>query len=318
MKNIKKKIAIGFGIMVLLLIVAVVGFSYYFGKQVTEGLFYQNRGNDTKSNSIAQLKLYEYDLEKFNKLYQGDFFTLEASDGVTIPVTFYSTDGKKDKDTVILVHGAGGDHVSVSPLAEMYLANNWNVITYDMRGHGASGSELVTFGYLERLDIETLVDYIEEITTGKQIVVHGQSMGGAAAGMYGATTHAKEHISAIIMDSPVYSMAAMFLGVWHEMEDTNQVPDAYILACGSLYMKLHYGFTFDDVEITDQQQYNTCKTLVIVSTQDEVCLPQHVTALYNNIASSQKELVEIDAAHVEGIIKLPETYETAVMDFLAK
>lgn len=55
-KSIKKKIIIGVSIVLGILLVAGIGASYYFGKMVTEGLFYQNKGNDTKKNSLLQLE----------------------------------------------------------------------------------------------------------------------------------------------------------------------------------------------------------------------------------------------------------------------
>lgn len=315
-KTIKKKVIIGLCIVLGILIIAAVGASYYFGKLVVEGLFYQNEGNDTKNNSIKHLELWGYDLDSFNNTYIGDNLRIVASDGNTVPVTYFSTDGNTDKNTVILIHGAGGDHVSVYPLAEIYLSNGWNVITFDMRGHGDNESELVTFGYLERIDVEALVDYAEEITNDKRIVVHGQSMGGGIAGMYAVTDHASEYIDAVIMDSPVHSMEDMFSRVWEQMDDSGGIPLFYMITCGNLYMKLNYGFGFKDVEITEEQKYNNVKTLVIVSNRDEVCLPEDVTALYKNIASSEKELIEIDSAHIMGIIDHTEEYEEAVMGFL--
>lgn len=317
-KSIKKKIGIGLGIVIILLAAAALGFSYFFGSQVAQGLFYQNEGNDTKSNSIKQLAEWGYDLEAFKNTYTGEQFTLEASDGNHVPAEFFSTDNNRNKDTVILVHGAGGDHVFNYPLAEMYLKNNWNVVTFDMRGHGDNESPLVTFGYLERIDIEAIVDYVRETAKDKQLVVHGQSMGGAATGMYAATDHAKDNIDAVIMDSPVYDMKTMFLGVWHQMEDTDGIPDDYIIACGNLYMNIKYGFDFGDVDIAEEQKYNDIKTLVIVSEQDEVCLPEGVAGLYENVASSEKELMELDCAHIKGIYEKPEVYEAGVMDFLAE
>ncbi|MBO1308822.1 alpha/beta fold hydrolase [Enterococcus sp. 669A] len=316
-KSIKKKLIIGVSILMGSIVIAGLGASYYFGKLVVEGLFYQNDGNDTKNNSLVQLEEWGYDLEAFNAKYSGKDFNLEAEDGNTVPVTFFSTDDNENKDTAILIHGAGGDHVFVSPLAEMYLENGWNVLSFDTRGHGDNESPLVTFGYLERFDVSAIVDYAEEITNNKKIVVHGQSMGGATAGMYAATEHAAEHTDAIIMDSPVYSMEEMFVGVWQEMEDTEDIPLPYIIACGNLYMKLNHGFTFKDVEITEQQKYNEVKTLVINSAQDDICSPEKVVALYDNVASADKELVTINTEHIKGIFDQKEEYETAVMQFLS-
>jgi esterase/lipase len=315
-KSWKKRILIGLSVVLGIVIIGVCGLSYYFGKLVVEGLFYQNQGADTRENSIKQLEQWGFDLEAFTNTYKGEEFVIKAADDNTVPGTYFSTDGNTDKDTVILVHGSGGDRVSVYPLAEIYLENGWNVIAYDMRGHGDNGSELTTFGYLDRNDMEALVDYAGEMTNDKQIVVHGQSMGGGIAGMYAATEHAAKNVDAIIMDSPVYSMEEMFAMVWGEMEESKDVPLSYTIACGNLYMKLNYGFTFKDVDITNEQKYNKIKTLVIVSARDEICLPEKVNALYNNIASDEKELVEMDTEHIMGAIDHRDEYEANVMRFL--
>ena len=199
-KSIGKKVGIGIAVIIVLLAAAALGFSYFFGSQVVKGLFYQNDGNDTKNNSIMQLEEWNYDLNHFTETYTEEIFTLEASDGNTVPATFFGNDQNKDKNTAILIHGAGGDHVFTYPLAEMYLNNDWNVVTFDMRGHGDNESPLVTFGYLERLDVEAMVDFVREHAGTKQLVVHGQSMGGAVTGMYAITDHARENIDAVIMD----------------------------------------------------------------------------------------------------------------------
>ncbi|MGM0216742.1 alpha/beta hydrolase [Enterococcus sp. AZ109] len=316
-KLIQKKLFIGGCILLGIIAITGIGASYYFGKMVVDGLFYQNEGNDTQNNSIVLLAEWGYDLEGFNTKYAGKDLRLEAEDGNHFPVTFLSTNGNQDKDTAILIHGAGGDHVFVAPLAEMYLKNGWNVLTFDMRGHGDNESPLVTFGYLEQLDVRAIVDYAKKVTNNKQVVVHGQSMGGATAGMYAATDHAIKHADAIIMDSPVHSMEDMFIGVWQEMEDTEGIPLPYIIACWNLYMKINYGFTFKDVEITQHQKYNEVKTLVINSSQDKLCLPENVTALYDNVAAADKKLVTIDSEHIKGILDHKEDYEAAVMQFLS-
>lgn len=317
-KLLKKKIIIGGSILLGIILIAGIGGSYYFGKMVTEGLFYQNKGNDTKKNSLLQLEEWGYDLEKFNAKYSGETFRLKAEDGNTFPVTSFSTDGNKAKDTVILIHGAGGDHVFLAPLTEIYLENGWNVLTFDMRGHGDNEDPLVTFGYLERIDVTAIVDYAEKVNSDKRIVVHGQSMGGATAGMYAATEHAAKHVDAVIMDSPVHSMEEIFAGVWQGMDDTEGIPFPYVVACGNLYMKLNYGFTFKDVEINEQQKYNEIKTLVINSEQDDVCFPEKVTSLYENVAAEDKELVSLDVEHIKGMLNQKEEYTAAVMQFLAK
>ena len=152
--------------IVLILVIGFLAFSYYIGKQVAVNLVMQNEGLDTKANSVKQLEEWGYDYKSFQSLYKGKNIILVSEGGNEVPVTFFSIDGNYDRDTVILIHGAGGDHTSMYPIAEFYLENNWNVAAIDQRASGDSKNTLVTFGHFEKNDIVPLVEYIK----GKQII----------------------------------------------------------------------------------------------------------------------------------------------------
>ncbi|WP_167954841.1 alpha/beta hydrolase [Anaerosporobacter faecicola] len=319
--NKKKIIGITLGSIFAVLVAAVLGASYYFGYQVAQGLLYQNEGNDTKNNSVEQLNLWGYDQneyvqETFEQNNHGTQFTAKAKDGNIVYGTHFIGENTVDNNTVILVHGAGGDRVCMEPLAKMYLEHGWNVITMDQRASGESTNKKVSFGYFEKYDIQALVDYVEECTTDKQIVVHGQSMGAVTTGLYASTKHAKEHVDAVIMDSPFDSMRSMFLGVWHEMEDSKGVPDDYIIWCGDWYLRWNEKFGFADADLVKQSKKNTVKSLVIESLQDDVATPAMCEAVYEAIGTNEKSLWKVDAKHVEGFVDYPEEYTKAVMEFL--
>lgn len=304
-----------FSLLGLILIGSFI-FTYWLGKQVATGLLYQNVGNDTKSNSVKQLEKWGYDLAAFESAYTPEHFTLTAEDDTTVPAYSFTTNGEADNNTVILVHGAGGDHVSVYPVAEIYLQNGWNVITFDQRASGDSLNELVTFGYYEKLDVKALVDYARNKVKNNKVVVHGISMGAATSGLYASTDHAKDNLDYVIMDSSYDSMENIFLAVWNSMDESAGLPERYVLWSGNLYITMHYGFGFDNVDIVAAQKSNELPTLIIQGTKDSLCPPAMGEQIYENIASSEKELWMVDSAHVEAYIDYPEQYATKVMEFL--
>ncbi|MBP3543160.1 MAG: alpha/beta fold hydrolase [Lachnospiraceae bacterium] len=335
-RNWKKILLITLSTIVALIAAAGIGLSLFIGQQVAHGLLYMNAGNDTKGNSIRQLEAWGYDLESFQTTYIGEDFTLEASDGVTVPVTYYPAvtessqrgtelpeqpeqpDNAEEskKPVVILVHGAGGDRVSVAPLAELYLEQGYQVLTYDQRGHGDNSDDKVSFGYFEARDVACLVDYAAEVLGADQIIVHGQSMGGATTALYAATEHAREHVDSVILDAPVDSMEHMFRGVWAEMEGSEDIPTDYVVACGDLYLRLFYGFSFDDANTIARMKDNQVKTLVILCEKDNICLPESMEQLYNNIDTDNKALMRVESEHIEGAIDDPEGYIHGVLDFI--
>lgn len=316
MKRKGKKIIITVVVSIAILVAIIgIGMSLVVGKMVAEGLLYQNEGNDTKQNSIKQLEVWGFDLKGFQEEYKGEEIVLEAADGVSVPVTYYEA-GAESEETVILVHGAGGDRVCMAPLAKLYLEQGWNVLTFDQRGHGDNSSDKVSFGYFEARDVECLVDYARQELRAEKVVVHGQSMGGATTGLYATTQHAREHVDAVVLDSPVDSMERMFRGVFSEMEGSEDIPTDYVVVCGDLYLKLFYGLSFADAETIDKMKENQVKTLVIVSEQDDICFPEIVEELYGNIATDEKAMITMASKHIEGAIDYPDAYIKQVMDFV--
>ena len=315
-RNWKKIFIITGSVLGVLIITAVIGLSLVVGKMAAEGLLYQNAGNDTKTNSIKQLEVWGYDLEGFRAEYPGQDFTVEAKDGVIVPVTYYEV--QPGVATVILVHGAGGDRVCVAPLAELYLENGWNVLAFDQRGSGDNSDDKVSFGYFEARDVEALVDYAVKELQAEKVVVHGQSMGGATAALYAATDHAKENLDAAVLDSPVDSMDRMFRGVFEQMEGSEDIPTDYVVFCGDWYLKLFYGFSFADAEVLERVKEIQVPTQVIISEKDELCLPEIMEELYNNIGAADKSLVRVDSEHIEGAIDDPQGYIDQVLTFIEK
>ncbi len=134
MKQKMKKVAKVILISVLsLIVVGFIGGSIVIGKMVRDGIYYQNQGNDTRENSLKQLETWGYDTEGFLENYAGIDFTVQAADEEQIPGTYYLCP-QPSEQYVIITHGAGGDRMSVLPVAEIVLRNGMNVVAYDQRG----------------------------------------------------------------------------------------------------------------------------------------------------------------------------------------
>ena len=61
MKKVIKLVAV---ILASMTVLACAG-SIFMGKYVAEQILYQNKGNDTKGNSVRQLEIWGYNLENF-------------------------------------------------------------------------------------------------------------------------------------------------------------------------------------------------------------------------------------------------------------
>ena len=109
--------------------------------------------------------------------------------------------GQEKQDTIIFVHGHGGDRGVGNSLeiATKLWEHGFNLLLFDLRGSGLSEGERVSGGYFEQDDLLGAYDYVlqSETSSGK-IGVIGFSAGAATA-ILGA---AKEPgIQAIVADS---------------------------------------------------------------------------------------------------------------------
>jgi len=85
---------------------------------------------------------------------------------------------ESSEKAIILLNGIGGNRLGVVSRAQFYLEKGFNVLMPDLRGTGASGGDLISFGWNERYDLLACVDFLKERGLEK-IAVHGISLGAA-------------------------------------------------------------------------------------------------------------------------------------------
>ena len=310
----KNKIIKGLGITLGVIAFIGIAGSVAMGGYIADRILHQNEGKDTHDNSIKQLEVWGYDTEKFMNTYEGTEIKVTAEDGNTVPATYF--DNGSD-NLVILVHGAGGDRVSIYPLAEEYIKDGFDVIAIDQRGCGENADDRVTFGINEALDVKAMVKFArEEIKAGK-VIVHGQSMGAETVAVYASNVMpgTVEAADAVILDSPVPGMELMLKETFGD-GDTESFMAKYLTGTSKAFMKAVNGIDYDDADTINVVKNDKIPTMVIVSDKDKVCLPDQVTQIYDNIACENKAIYHADSAHIEGVIDDPEGYMSSVENFL--
>ncbi|MHB1414953.1 MAG: alpha/beta hydrolase [Chloroflexota bacterium] len=105
--------------------------------------------------------------------------------------------------SVILVHGQNGQRadpgIGMLPLAKDLVEHGYNVLTFDLRGHGESPGDHRYFGYFERRDVKGAVDYLESRgAPGRWVGTIGFSMGAATVLLAGPED---PRIRAVVADS---------------------------------------------------------------------------------------------------------------------
>ena len=308
--KIIKAAAITLGVITVL---GIAG-SAVMGCIVADKILHQNADKDTHDNSIKQLEVWGYDINSFS--YEGREVSATAEDGNEVPGTYFDSDSNK---LVILVHGAGGDRYSIYPLAEQYIEDGYDVIAIDQRGCGTNPDDKVTFGIKESLDIKAMVRFAKTELNAEKVIVHGQSMGAQTTAVYASnvTPGSPDAADAVICDSPVPGMELM-LNLMFGDGNTKSLLANYLTGTSKIAMKITDGIDYDDADTIEVVKNDKIPTMIIVSDKDEVCLPQYVEKVYDNIACGNKEILHVNSAHIEGIFDDASGYMDSVENFLDK
>lgn len=302
-----KAALIALGVIIAL---AAGGF-FALGELAADKVLHQNRGTDIRRNSLDQLDAWGFDTGAFLAAHEGTDLSLTSADGNTFSGTRFSCGSGR---CAVLIHGLGGDRTCVYPLANEYLKRGIDVITFDQRGSGVNEDGRITFGIYERLDAAAVVDHAKNVLGMDEVIVHGQSMGAQTAAIYASKAGAA-NADAVILDSPVPSMEAVLKAAFGR-GDPDSIAAKLLYSAGKFCMKHFHGVDPDEADTMELVKTDRIPTLVILSERDEVCLPELVKRVYDNIACVDKALLKVDSAHVEGVIDDPEMYMRGVEDFL--
>ncbi|MDD6492530.1 MAG: alpha/beta fold hydrolase [Firmicutes bacterium] len=297
-------------ICIITLALLFMGFSYFLGKQVVAGST-QLVTNENTSNIPDQSWIEE----NFSVKYEIEKISLTSTfDGHIIPADFiYSTD--RNRNIVIMVHGLGGNRYSNYHVAELFLENGYNVITYDQRSSNENTAEKTTFGYWEKFDLIDCINFAKEIAPEKNIGVWGRSFGGATAIQAAAHKNTQSKLSWIILDCPVSSMEWMIKENMKNMDIG--IPINYMVWCGNIVNKIELGFTYKDADSAKAAANIQIPSLIINSKADKLTPYFMGEEIYNNINCSKKSLWTVsDCEHIEMWEKHNAEYRSNVLDFL--
>ncbi len=244
-----------------------------------------------------------------------------ASDGVRLE-GWYVPAGSVARGTIIYGHGQNRTRVEMLPMAQFAHSLGYNGLLFDFRHQGASGGELSTIGYWERLDVEAAARYaLAREGAARPVIGWGVSMGAAAMLMAAADDH---DITAVISDSTFLSFDDVVKHHWklvgHFFKPLGLLP-AFPIADEIIDWAAWRGhFHPSDFDLrTAVERINPRPILFVAVEGDQRMPPDIARALYALSTSPQKALVVLPGTrHGEGFNSGRQPYEQAVARFLAE
>lgn len=215
--------------------------------------------------------------------------------------------------TVVMVHGWTSSRQETAAKSRYLHDAGYNVLVFDLRGHGSSGGSYTTLGYQEPNDVHAAVSEALALAPGRPIALVGYSMGASTAVEEAATD---PRVSAVVEDSGfAYLSDAVSAYVTQKLGGLPAWPlDAATILIGQLDLHVNVW----QVRPIDAAAKLRVPLLAIVGTADRTVPPIDGFELYQAVRSPKELLVLAGVGHVGGYHADTARYESTVLGFLAK
>lgn len=311
MNKVLKRWLVAGGIFMGVIIVALVGASFYFYNMTVA------RG---KKSFIGAPKALTTDdpLYTQNHWYQTAKkyrWTETAADANFKLVANYIPATRATKKTVVLVHGFASSKEQMGGYAGMFHQLGYNVLVPDDRAQGASGGKAMSYGYFESRDyLKWINQVIARQGKQSQIVLFGVSMGGATT-MIASGLKTPTQLKAYIEDCG-YTTADD--EIRYQARQMYNLPYWPLVPMTSAVTRLRAGFSFKDADAVSAVKKNHKPMLFIHGGADTFVPTKMVYQVYHADAGPKQLLVVPGAKHAAALSHNPQLYQATVKRFLTQ
>ena len=308
MRKVRRWAPRALGAAFVLVLVAYLGISY----RVADGVTQLERKPLVPAATAVSANYEDVSFRaRDGLLLKGWFFpaapTLRAPSGGLLPV---------DR-AVVFVHGRGQNRIASSfrpdLIAPILIAHGYDVLLFDLRGHGESEGLRYSLGEYEPRDILGAIDFVAQKTGIKRdhIAVLGESLGGGSAIM---TVAADPTIGPVVTDS---AYADGYTVVSEVGTNYTGLPSWFtpgIVLMGKLFLDLDVASVrpADVVRAHPERAW-----LFIQCTDDKTVFAHHGTDLKAASANPNTELwMPTGCDHVKAFTTHPQEWESRVLSFL--
>ncbi len=292
---LKRGLLIGLG---LLLTVIVGGFLYVARSEALNFLY------DPINAERATLEDFP---EDFNLDYTE--INLTAADGTNL-VGWYMP--PQNGSVIILQHGYKSERDEMVDEAAMLIRNGYGTAMIDVRGHGQSDGELISFGRYEMQDLDVLYEFViaQPGVDADKIGALGNSMGGSLLIQYAAQN---PNIKALVADSAFSSITDT---VQTSVEHFTGLPGWLFGGPMIWFAEREVGFSVEEVAATGKiGQLSPRPIFLLQGGSDVVVDPDSGRKLYEAANEPVELWYEESLDHVEFFSAYPAEYEERIVGF---
>ena len=240
-----------------------------------------------------------------------EHFTILSKFGYAIHGEYIQT--VKSTKTVILSHGISSNRYGMMRYIPLFQDLGFNILSYDLRGHGESGGKNISYGYFEKHDLVSLVDWLIDKHSEKiSIGTMGVSLGAAVSLQHAGIDPRLTFTIAEASFSDLSELLAYRLKAEYHLPPFPFIPVTAVLCRAISGMDLY--------QVSPERAGATIKTPVfIIHGEDDNYIPPKMSLnIFNSLAASQKRLYHAEGAgHSSSLRADPEEYKRQITIFLS-
>lgn len=210
---------------------------------------------------------------------------------------------------MILSHGYTDNRMGSLKYAAVYLRLGFNLIIYDLRGHGENEPTYTTYGVLEGADLYRLVQDTKKRYPDMTVLgLHGESLGAATTI---TSLKYKPEINFAVADCGFSDIE----NVLREGYRNAHVP-TFLVDLSDIGARLRYHYSIKAMRPIESLSENEIPILFIHGENDTFILPKNSSDMAERTKGYKEYHVMPDAAHAESVLVNPSLYEEHVRSFL--
>jgi fermentation-respiration switch protein FrsA (DUF1100 family) len=234
--------------------------------------------------------------------------SFKTSDGLTlrgwwIPGTRH--------ESIVMIHGLSNNRSEPFNKAGYLHEAGYNLLVFDLRGHGQSDGNGSTMGFREPEDARAAVAEAHSLDPGS-VALFGYSLGASIAVEEGAVNPG---VIAVVEDSGFSSVGDVFLARFSEVTRLPDLPWAAPLVA---FGQADIGTSLWNVRPVAEAALLHKPLLAIIGGADTIVPPSEGLAIYAAAAGPKQLLMVPGAGHVQAYNTANAQYEQAVLEFLSR
>ena len=293
--------------MRILLITILVFVFLSFGA----GFFLASTTMSIQRQTLDEARIWQeehYDLSWYAPLKKENY-TVNSYDGYVLHVQRLKNPNGSNR-FVIISHGYTDNRFGALKYAWIYLNHGFDVIVYDLRGHGENKPTFCTYSNRESRDLNVLIRDCRVRYHPSVLGVHGESLGAATSV---SCLKEKPDIDFVVADCGFSEISAVLKAGIRKVH----LPEC-LVSLASVCAKIRYGYSYNEMRPIESLNGNEIPILFIHGAGDSFILPDHSRKMHEAAKDcSELQLIPF-AGHAASVLTAPTEYEVYVTEFLSR